>query len=141
MEAFFVFHSVDESDLGRWQSGLYYADGTPKTSLAPVRQAFEDARAGIVARCPGLALTPKPVVRRSGSTIRVSTDLAATYVAQLFRLPGHLLTTLRGSLPGGGQAATLALKRPAAKGTYRVRLTVRAAMNAGPSAVVLVPLP
>src|SRR5437763_8891852 len=35
----FLFHSVDETDLDRWQSGLYYADGTPKTSLAPTRAA------------------------------------------------------------------------------------------------------
>ena len=47
------FHVSDESDLGRWQSGVYYADDTPKTSLAPVAAAAAAARAGtLVARCP-----------------------------------------------------------------------------------------
>ena len=32
----FLFHTVDEKDLAGWQSGLYYADGTPKSSLAAV---------------------------------------------------------------------------------------------------------
>ena len=31
----FLFHAFDETSLPAWQSGLYYADGTPKTSLAP----------------------------------------------------------------------------------------------------------
>ena len=29
----FIFHAFDESDLDRFQSGLYYTDATPKTSL------------------------------------------------------------------------------------------------------------
>jgi hypothetical protein len=36
-----LFHVVDESDLAGLQSGVYYADGTPKSSLARVRQAIE----------------------------------------------------------------------------------------------------
>jgi hypothetical protein len=40
------FHVSDEADLGRWQSGVYYADDTPKSSLAAVRTAAEAARAG-----------------------------------------------------------------------------------------------
>ena len=36
-----VFHVVDESALGAWQSGPFYADGTPKSSVAgdPRRRA------------------------------------------------------------------------------------------------------
>ena len=30
---FLFFHAVDESNLDRWQSGMYYVDGTPKPSL------------------------------------------------------------------------------------------------------------
>ena len=29
-----IFHAFDETALDRFQSGLYYADGTPKSSLA-----------------------------------------------------------------------------------------------------------
>jgi hypothetical protein len=45
------FHVSDERDLAAWQSGLYYADDTPKSSLASVRQAIEQAHAGTLASC------------------------------------------------------------------------------------------
>ena len=45
------FHVSDERDLAAWQSGLYYADDTPKSSLAPVRQAIEQLRAGTLTSC------------------------------------------------------------------------------------------
>lgn len=48
---FLVFHVTDEADLGRWQSGLFYADDTPKASLDPVKQAVEAVRDGSIARC------------------------------------------------------------------------------------------
>ena len=38
-----LFHSHDEPALTGFQSGVYYVDGTPKTSLEPVRDAIEDA--------------------------------------------------------------------------------------------------
>ena len=56
-----LFHTVDEPDLNRWQSGLFYADSTPKGSLPSVRKAVGESRRGVVATCPGLALTPKLV--------------------------------------------------------------------------------
>ena len=43
-----LFHSHDEPSLIGFQSGVYYVDGTPKSSLAAVRQAIEAARAGCV---------------------------------------------------------------------------------------------
>jgi hypothetical protein len=45
-----VFHVIDERALGAWQSGPYYADGTPKPSLPAVRDAASAARAGVA--CP-----------------------------------------------------------------------------------------
>jgi hypothetical protein len=47
------FHVTDEADLGRWQSGVYYPDDTPKSSLPAVRKAADAARAGtLVPNCP-----------------------------------------------------------------------------------------
>ena len=43
---FLVFHLMDEPDLARWQSGVYYVDHSPKSSLEPVAQAAKDARKG-----------------------------------------------------------------------------------------------
>ena len=47
-----MFHVTDESDLAGWQSGLFYADGTPKSSMWFVHAAIAAARAGTLARCP-----------------------------------------------------------------------------------------
>jgi hypothetical protein len=52
----FFFHSQDEPALASWQSGVYYADGSPKSSLYAVRDALTRARGGSVARCEGLGL-------------------------------------------------------------------------------------
>jgi hypothetical protein len=41
VRALYLFHVIDEQRLEGLQSGLYYADGRPKSSLAPVRQAIE----------------------------------------------------------------------------------------------------
>jgi hypothetical protein len=46
VRAMFLFHVSDESDLDRWQSGVYYADGTAKPARAAVRQAIRQIRAG-----------------------------------------------------------------------------------------------
>jgi hypothetical protein len=47
-----IFHTVDESDLDRWQSGMYYADGTPKSSLPTIKQAAVAAEQGKTACTP-----------------------------------------------------------------------------------------
>ena len=58
-----VFHVVDESALPAWQSGPFYADGTPKSSLDAIRNAANAARSGTLATCPDR--TP-PTVSISG---------------------------------------------------------------------------
>jgi len=39
-----IFHVVDESSLGAWQSGPFYADGTPKSSLRTIHDAAGNVR-------------------------------------------------------------------------------------------------
>ena len=46
-----IFHLYDEPDLNRWQSGIYYVDATPKSSLPAVREAAIAAREGKL-ECP-----------------------------------------------------------------------------------------
>jgi hypothetical protein len=48
----FIFHTFDEPDVGGWQSGLYFADRTPKPSLAAFKRAVADLRNGKLGRCP-----------------------------------------------------------------------------------------
>jgi hypothetical protein len=57
--SFLIFHVSDEPQLDRWQSGVFYADDTPKTSLAIVQQAIASLRAGKLTGCTaGAAATP-----------------------------------------------------------------------------------
>ena len=51
VKGLFVFHTFDESGLDGWQSGLYYADRTPKPSLKAFRRAIADLRAGKLTTC------------------------------------------------------------------------------------------
>jgi hypothetical protein len=51
VEAFLIFHTVDEADARRWQSGIFYPDLTPKSSYTAVRRAIIQARAGTLADC------------------------------------------------------------------------------------------
>jgi hypothetical protein len=46
-----IFHVVDERDARAWQSGLYYGNGRPKTSLPAVRAAALAAQTGTLAHC------------------------------------------------------------------------------------------
>jgi hypothetical protein len=133
----FLFHAFDERDLTGWQSGLYYADDTPKTSLNAVRLAMEESRRGVVAQCDdALHLAVHPKVVQRGAVLTLTCDLDCTYVAQLYRLPGHLLVSRRGRAIGG-EPSTLPLRAPKTKGSYRLRLSAIAAVNPGKAATVL----
>ena len=136
VKGLFLFHSVDETDMAAWQSGVYYADGTPKASLGAVKAAIAESRRGIVARCDGLALPVKPTLVQRGDRVSLSCDLDCTYVAQLYRLPGKLLRSNRGTAVGG-RPATLSLRIPTPVGSYRVRVSAYASVNRGPAALKL----
>ncbi len=49
---FFNFQLADERDLSGWQSGVLWADGTPKPSYTAFKQAVWDVDRGAVS-CPG----------------------------------------------------------------------------------------
>jgi hypothetical protein len=49
--AVYIFHLFDEADLNRWQSGPYYADTKPKSSLDAIASAAQKARKGKLADC------------------------------------------------------------------------------------------
>jgi hypothetical protein len=51
VKGLFIFHTFDEFSLEGWQSGLYYADGTPKPSVRPFRRAVAALRDGSLATC------------------------------------------------------------------------------------------
>jgi hypothetical protein len=49
--AVYIFHLFDEADLNRWQSGPYYTDTKPKSSLDAIASAAKKARKGKLADC------------------------------------------------------------------------------------------
>jgi hypothetical protein len=53
------FHVSDEPDLDRWQSGLFYADDTPKSDLQLVKTTAQAAQAGQLT-CPKAKPKTKP---------------------------------------------------------------------------------
>src|SRR5918911_971370 len=134
----FLFHSVDETDLDRWQSGLYYADGTPKTSLAPTRTAIGAAKRGIVTHCAGLKLPVKAKLDRPATSnprfsFRLTCDIDCTYRARLERLPQHSTTMVKSGRAVGGKPLRVTFPaRKLAPGRYRFTVRVVAPVNPGP---------
>jgi hypothetical protein len=46
VRGFLIFHVTDETDYGRWQSGLYFPDGSAKSSRTIVRRTMNEIREG-----------------------------------------------------------------------------------------------
>jgi hypothetical protein len=103
VRGFFIFHTVDEPDLNRWQSGIFYVDQEPKSDLPTVRTAVREAHRGVVARCPGLALRPHASVAvRAGARHRVDLrcDIDCAYALTL-RAGDRVILRRRGRAIGG----------------------------------------
>ena len=133
-----LFHTVDEPDLNRWQSGLFYTDSTPKGSLPSVRKAVGESRRGVVATCPGLALTPKlvrAVWPRGGSrrkavdvSLKCSLDCAGT-IAAVNVATARRVAVVRVRQAGGAVRKTSI--GPLPRGSYRLAVSLRAPVNPG----------
>ena len=138
---FLFFHTVDESNLDRWQSGMYYADGTPKPSLTAVEDAARDSRGGVIAKCTGLSLSPVGKVsypRGKSLTkvplkVKLKCDIDCKYRVRLERHPlGSTTLSTRGTaLAGVAKMVNLPARR-IARGDYRFTVTLTAPLNTGP---------
>jgi hypothetical protein len=148
VRALFPLHAFDEPALAGWQSGLYYADGTPKASLPLVRAAIDEARRGIIARCPGLQLSPAPSrivwphdlrTRQQPLRLQLACSIDCVYTARSERLPSTAeVGSSRGRLVGGS-LANLSLPHPSQPGRYRLRVSLVAPVNPGPPRVLVGP--
>ena len=72
--------------LPSWQSGVYYADGTPKASFWAVRDSLDRTRGGSIAHCDGMALEVSPLRRPLPGPARVPARRAQRAVPLLPRL-------------------------------------------------------
>ena len=115
----FLFHVQDEPALAAWQSGEYYVDGTPKSSLPAVAAAAGTVHRGVAAACPGMQLTPKLVIKpakpdKKGVKVTLTCSLDCSYTVSLDRrrltgrAVGRVPKTLvfSGALPHGRHAVT-----------------------------------
>src|SRR5262249_12288850 len=145
-KAFFMFHAFDEPNLPGWQSGVYYRDATPKTSLPVVRAAIRDVTGGVITRCPGLARTPKAVVgfptgkklAQRPLTVVVKCDIDCDAVVKLSRQPANSTTlSARAHLLAGELTRIQLPARKIAGATYRFSVRLTAPINTGPPKVVV----
>src|SRR5215211_7761156 len=123
-----IFHVTDESDANMWQSGVYYADGTPKSSLASVRDAALRAQVGGLTQCKRGKITanlgrvafrePAPTPP-SGLGVDFSCTASCTYEARVVRVEsGSVAVTTSGAVPAGDHAVDVAADDLVA-GTYQ----------------------
>lgn len=127
-----VFHVQDEPALDRFQSGVFYADGSPKTSLFPVRDAASRVQRGVIAQCPGLLLTPKLVLAagrpgKTGTKVFLTCSLDCTYSV---RLDAKQLT----GAAVGRLTKTLVFRGALARGPHTLSGSALATANIGPAA-------
>ena len=101
-----LFHTHDEPGRQGWQSGLVYADGTPKTSLEPVRAAMEAANAAEVGACP-VESKVSAAFATTNRTISFRCERACTYRARLLRLPRRSLVAATTGRAGAGQRSSV----------------------------------
>src|SRR5919204_5510225 len=133
VRGFFIFHTIDEGDLNRWQSGLFYIDRMAKSDLPAVRTAIAQAHRGVVTSCPGLALRPRATLKVTGSRLRLTCDIDCNY-AIVVRSGRRRIAQLKGRAVGA-VTKTIRLAR-LSPGSYSVTATLRAPVNPGPPRLV-----
>lgn len=151
VRAFLVFSLLDEVNHAGWQSGVYYVDETPKTSLETVRAAASHARRNIITTCPALQLTPKlvlnwfpsgrPEPEPSTFPVVLTCDVDCVYALRLEKLPRHSTTrAVRGRAIG--RLGTRVEFPPVrlAPGRYQLTARARATLNPGPPIQVASPV-
>jgi hypothetical protein len=150
VKAFLVFSLIDERAHAGWQSGVYYADQTPKSSRAAVADAAGRSRRNELA-CAGLQVTPRLGVRWFPSgrppanpgtfPVSLTCDVNCTYRVRIERASTHGTTlSVRGTATG---RTPLRVEFPfsgLARGSYRITVWARAVLNVGQPATAQSPV-
>ena len=139
-----LFHVSDERDAKAWQSGLYYADDTPKSSLAPVREVIEAAANGTLAQCSAAVelrevLAPSVTSYASDNTmwrLAVTCGKWCTFVARVERYPhGTPVLETKGDAAPNAPTAVVFPDKQLPPGTYRYSIRVYAYGKVGTTVV------
>jgi hypothetical protein len=118
-----LFHTHDEVGRSGWQSGLVYADGTPKSSLGPVRSAMEEAGLGTIGVCPLVSTAVTSFVTRD-RTISLRCHRDCIYRAALVRVGLASPAVARNGRGLAGTRVQLTLGRRVTPGWYRLSLSM-----------------
>jgi len=142
VESMLLFLARDERARPTWQSGVYYVDGTAKSSLAKVTGALDRAAGGSIARCAGYKLEVQPTfVRFSGRIAARQGAFQARFRCSLdcvYRVRVENVATGRTKLSRRGRAVMGELTevdlgpRRLAAGTYRYTLQLQHPVNPAP---------
>jgi hypothetical protein len=142
VEGIMILHTIDESALDRWQSGIFYADGTPKSSLPAVRAALNRTAGGSIAHCPGIQLPVQATqVRFAGRAAARLGQFRASFTCTLdcrYQVRVIKVTTGATKMVRGGRAAigrrvqVQFARHHLGRGTYRYRLRLVHPVNPAP---------
>jgi hypothetical protein len=129
-----LFHSADETALAGWQSGLFYPDGTPKSSLGVVRDTLDAIATGTMRKCP---LEPKPTVAFTPGIRKISLrcERDCVYRARLLRLPAGSVAAWRNGRSTAGKRLSFQLGPRVRPGQYRLTVSFVHATRPGKAVV------
>ena len=141
VEGILLFHSQDETALPSWQSGVYYADGTPKSSFWAVRDSLARTRGGSIAHCDGMALEVSPLgvrfpgpraFQRGVHSVRFRCSLDCAWTLEALRsTTGALAARVNGYGRGDTTLVASFGKTKLGKAPVRLRLTLVHPVNPG----------
>jgi hypothetical protein len=142
VEGILILHTTDEENLDRWQSGLFYADGTPKSSLRPVTAALNRTAGGSIAHCPGVQLpvrtsflrfAGRAAAKRGEFRASFTCALDCLYQLRVVKMPrGATKLARRGAAKAGELVHVEFARRHLGPGTYRYRLRLIHPVNPAP---------
>jgi hypothetical protein len=149
VKAFLLFSLIDETAHAGWQSGVYYADETPKSSLDAVAAAAASVRRNQIS-CPGLQVTPRlgirwfptgrPPANPGTFPVSLTCDVDCVYRVRLERVATHGTTLVsRGNAIGRTPTRVSFTQSRLRAGAYRVTIWARAVNNVGPPATAVGP--
>jgi len=142
VEGMLLFLSRDERARAAWQSGVFYVDGTPKTSQPLVREALDRATGGSIVRCPGVELVVRTTLLRFGTRsaakrgvfrVSLACDLDCAYHVRLENAVTHSTKLAARGRAVVGEVVQIELgSRSLAPGRYRYTLRLVHPVNPAP---------
>jgi hypothetical protein len=142
VEGMLLFLSRDERARAAWQSGLFYVDGTPKTSLPRVREALDRTTGGSITRCTGVQLVVRPSYLRFGTRtaakrrafrVSLTCDLDCRYRVRLENAVTHSTKLAASGSADVGELVQIDLgSRLLKPGSYRYTLRLVHPVNPAP---------